>query len=661
MATKKTDDMMFGDRLVPGPTPAPHPVPPGPPGGTPIPPPPTPLPPGPVPPGPTPPPPGIPTYPTSHFIDERFNILRAEHLGIKNAEEKLQKTADINSAKLDSVEQKEDAMKIQIANGFTATNSNIDTSRQAIIDQVNTRANTIDSDNDKIWNKIGHTAGAPTIEEAIKTTYDKIGHDQERTIETQVQQETDQLDADLKTLYDKVGHRADREGITIEQTILTAHEAEMDRIDLAETNIKDKVQAEHTETKRHIDNSIADAVATVDAWTSARHEETQTHVTTKVNNAQDHIEKDIRAALGMPLDNVEQAPRLNTPIWTKIDNVERIADQNRTTLGGENSGLVKRCAEIDEKAESIKNILETPTTGMKDVLNSVKDEITHADTGMQAKLTANKGAIDEANGKLDDLDDDLSDAKQVVDSIKDTLGERSQDGQTAYVKIAEAQASAAAVADTLGARGEGETVYSKLTNIQEKVNSFNNDAVMTALDDLADSLGSREDGATLFSRVDSISEKVDGQTEKLAQMDVKVDTLTASLRTLSDVVSALLVAVAAEAPDVDPEAALELVDSTEGGIRSLTLKFTLNKVANAAPERICFWKEAGVDGLEGDIALVGASVNPVPYEDGVTEYTFTFDSIPTQNEVFYATMEYKRMDKEIRGVYYTNKVNFTVA
>ncbi len=609
-------------------------------------------------------------------------------MGIKNAEEKLQKTADINSAKLDSVEQKEDAMKIQIANGFTATNGNIDTSRQAIIDQVNTRANTIDSDNDKIWNKIGHTAGAPTIEEAIKTTYDKIGHDQERTIETQVQQETDQLDADLKTLYDKVGHREDREGITIEQTILTAHEAEMDRIELAETNIKDKVQAEHAETKRHTDNSIADAVATIDAWTSARHEETRTHVTVKVNNAQDHIEKDIRAALGMPLDNVEQAPRLNTPIWTKIDNVERIADQNRATLGGENSGLVKRCAEIDGKATSIRSTLETPVTGMKDVLNAVKDEMTHADTGMQAKLTANKMAIDSANEKLNDLDGGLVDAKQVVDSIKDTLGGRGQDGQTAYVKISEAQASASAIADTLGERGqdgqtayvkiseaqartaaiadtlgsreEGDTVYSKLQGIQEKVNAFNNDVVVSALDDLSDSLGNREDGATLFARVDAISDKVDGQTDKLAQVDVKVDTLTASLRMLSDVVSALLVAVSVEAPDVDPEAALELVDSTESETRSLTLKFTLNKIARAVPERICFWKEAGVDGLEGDIALAGTSMNPIPYEDGVTEYTFTLDSIPTQNEVFYATMEYKRMDKDIRGIYYTNKVNFTV-
>jgi hypothetical protein len=127
------------------------------------------------------------------------------------------------------------------------------------------------------------------------------------------------------------------------------------------------------------------------------------------------------------------------------------------------------------------------------------------------------------------------------------------------------------------------------------------------------------------------------------------------------VVSALLVAVSVEAPDVDPEATLELVDSTESETRTLTLKFTLNKIAHAAPERICFWKEAGVDGLEGDIALVGTSMNPIPYEDGVTEYTFTLDSIPTQNEVFYATMEYKRMDKDIRGIYYTNKVNFTVA
>lgn len=403
---KKDDDLMFGDRLQPGP--APFPPAPGP------------IPPGPIPPGPIPPVPPPGPYPTCQFIDERVGILRNEHTAIKSAVLEVKNIAEESSQALNDV-------KDIATTGFAAVD-----------------------------NAVG----------GVKTD----------------------LTQKLTTLSGKVdGVSDDISGVETNVTQAIAGEARLVKESL--TSIDGKVDNIST-------NTVPGAVQALQEYIRGKKDD----VLDGQTEIRNHIERDVRNALGLLRDSDEQATR--KPIWPKIDDAEQAARAAQTAA----EGSVAKVTDIQN------------TLGVNE-----------------------RGAGESMYKKVTDIKNNHTAVMNGFTTLGEAIGEKGE-GATLFaeVRATKAAALAAAQADDLdliaqsvniirgAVAGEGSNpiavIQSAVTNAEYGNQALGNlltnqdyglRAIMTALSALT----------TLQTTTSSIVARLDAIDEKLADIDASLDAL----------------------------------------------------------------------------------------------------------------------------------------
>ena len=263
-------------------------------------------------------------------------------------------------------------------------------------------------------------------------------------------------------------------------------------VSTAQTNILDKVDEVSTVT-------IPSAVTALQQDAQNR----ETSIKGEITSARNHVENDIRNALGLVRDNDEQANR--KPIWPKIDDVETVAN-NAKTAAEANGGK----------------------------LDDIYGELTAADTGVQAKLTGLDGDLNTAKGVIDDTNEKVTDIQntlgvkerqsgtslyQKVSDLSSTLGEKPQDGDSLYVKVG-------SIGQTVG------QISDAVANLDTHTVSDNVSTLAETVGDLSETIGNRGSGSTLYEMVKDLAEKTDIQDDRIAELSTKIDTLTEFLSNL---------------------------------------------------------------------------------------------------------------------------------
>ena len=592
------------------PAPLPGPVPPPPPGG-------------PFPPGPPAPGPGIPTYPTTNFItkfiEERFNVLRGEHMSLRNADHDVQETANMNGTKLTSIEGKVDGLHTSMVNSFTNTNNNIDNKKLEIQQLLNTSFKSVYDRLDDVWHKLKYTLddeGEPYYEDAIDKLIKGVSSD------------------------------------------LNSHDSHLTS---ATNEVKGWVTDENNRIQTHIEAAVEEDV-------NAAKDDVKSWVTTE----DDRIKDRLLVALG--LEEHQGASRES--IWDKVavseglinDVIDLIGDPPSTGAPTVIAGMLeaktaavaakdaadaaaREAADAAEHAEAIAtsvgtDLMGTVTTaittaksGVDTTVNGAKNDITgilnHATTGLgaikdaasAAQSTVNNGTY--GNEALKNL---LTDNINGLESIKG-------DVSTSVTRI--------------GSPADGQTVFSDLATLKGAVGTPN--ANQTVMGDLADIKTvvtglvipeTPADGFATQATASATNDVVNNGTygneairTALDATDDKVEALSAKFDILTNVVTSLLNSIGGKVIPDDPEATIAYTPPLNpSGDHVFTV--TVSKWGNAEPEKITLYK---VDSVNGD-APAGTPEETVGKE--TTEYAITSTITPATDDQFYAVIEYTRGDND---------------
>lgn len=396
---------------------------------------------------------------------------------------------------------------IEILNGADTVPGSVDNKIKTAIDKVNTDASTLagrvkkNEDAIAVINGTGEGSikdavaklvnGAPEAMDTLKELANAIT-EHESTYQAYVAQVAKDIAAAKDAAITQAGKNADAKDTALHTTITSEiATAKTEAISAAAEDATSKVSALENKLQPKIDAKVAQT--DYDTKVAALEKADTDNLAAAIKHADDEDAK-IEAILGHKAEGDLTATGLCKDV---ADNAAAITAE-ATARQDADKLLSDRIAKFEEGGE---NSVATQVQGVKDALDTFKQEQATKDQGQDANITANKNAIDAVKGRLDTAESKLnviqgegegsikkavSDAKSEIKNVTDGLSTRvtalEATVNTATTGLKDRMTAAETdidglEADMANAQGDINTINSNITAIQNQI------AVLTSLTD----------------------------------------------------------------------------------------------------------------------------------------------------------------------------------